>query len=184
MATELFRRSGVCRFGTVRLIPILVLFSSWACCASGLDAALAALGIALVLALTAYRMPARLALMSTLTGAAYGLFPIAWIVFASILLYRLAVDTGKFEIIKDSVGGLTNDRRLQALLIAFSFGAFIEGRRLWRPVAVEAAMLPPWVFAVLLRRHLPDGQYGAGGVRLDRDSVTTLAALPGCRCCR
>ena len=51
----------------------------------------------------AYRMPARLALMATLNGAAFGLFPIAWIVFASIMLYRLAVDTGKFEIIKDAV---------------------------------------------------------------------------------
>ena len=55
------------------------------------------------------------------------LFPIAWIVFSSIMLYRLAVETGKFEVIKDSIGGLTTDRRLQAMFIAFSFGAFIEG---------------------------------------------------------
>ena len=80
--------------------------------------------------------------MSTLNGAAFGLFPIAWIVFSSIMLYRLAVDTGKFEVIKDSVGGLTNDRRLQALLIAFSFGAFIEGAAgFGAPVAVAGAML-------------------------------------------
>jgi len=90
-------------------------------------AALTALAVAFVLALFAYGMPVQLALMSALTGAAYGLFPISWIVFSSIMLYRLAVDTGKFEFIKDSVGGLTNDRRLQALFIAFSFGAFIEG---------------------------------------------------------
>src|SRR5439155_4421853 len=89
--------------------------------------ALAALGSALVVALTVYGMPAQLAVMSSLYGAAYGLFPIAWIVFSSIMLYRLAVDTGKFEIIKDSVGSLTDDRRLQAMFIAFSFGAFIEG---------------------------------------------------------
>ena len=76
---------------------------------------------------SSYGMPARLALISTLYGAAYGIFPIAWIVFSSIMLYRMAVDTGKFEIIKESVGGLTSDRRLQAMFIAFSFGAFIEG---------------------------------------------------------
>ena len=81
--------------------------------------------IVLVVALVAYRMPFTLAIMSSLYGAAFGIFPIAWIVFASIMLYRLAVDTGKFEIIKDSVGGLTNDRRLQAMFIAFSFGAFV-----------------------------------------------------------
>src|SRR5262249_24259030 len=89
--------------------------------------ALAALASALVVALAVYGMPAQLAIISILYGAAYGLFPIAWIVFSSIMLYRLAVDTGKFDIIKDSVGSLTDDRRLQALFIAFSFGAFIEG---------------------------------------------------------
>src|SRR5207248_1105930 len=89
--------------------------------------ALAALASAFIVALAVYGMPVQLAVISTLYGAAYGLFPIAWIVFSSIMLYRLAVDTGKFEIIKDSVGSLTDDRRLQALFIAFSFGAFIEG---------------------------------------------------------
>ena len=70
------------------------------------------------------------------------MFPIAWIVFSSIMLYRLAVDTGKFEIIKSSIGGLTDDRRLQALFIAFSFGAFIEGAAgFGAPVAVSGAML-------------------------------------------
>jgi len=60
-------------------------------------------------------------------GAAYGLLPITWIIFTAILLYRLTVETGKFEIIKDSIGSLTLDRRLQALLVAFAFGAFLEG---------------------------------------------------------
>src|SRR5262245_33682646 len=85
--------------------------------------ALAALGAAFVLALAAYGMPLGLAAIATVYGAAYGLFPIAWVVFSSIMLYRLVVDTGKFEIIKDSVGSLTDDRRLQAMFIAFSFGA-------------------------------------------------------------
>ena len=108
--------------------------------------------------------------MSALYGAAYGLFPIAWIVFASIMLYRLAVDTGKFEIIKDSVGSLTDDRRLQAMFIAFSFGAFIEGAAgFGAPVAVSGAMLAGLGFnPVLRRRHLPAGQHRAGGVRVDR----------------
>src|SRR5579864_9229566 len=90
--------------------------------------ALAALISALVVALGVYGMPVQLAIVSTVYGAAYGIFPIAWIVFSSIMLYRLAVDTGKFEIIKDSVGTLTDDRRLQAMFIAFSFGAFKIGR--------------------------------------------------------
>src|SRR5688500_7440612 len=85
--------------------------------------AMAALASALLVARFAYGMPADLAVISTIYGAAYGVFPIAWIVFASIMLYRLAVDTGKFEIIKDSVGSLTDDRRLQAMFSAFSFGA-------------------------------------------------------------
>src|SRR4051812_8095293 len=88
----------------VASIPILVLFfmlgvlrkPAWM-------AALAALVVGFVLAITAYGMPFLLAVMSTLMGAVYGLFPIAWIVFSSIMLYRLAVETGKFEIIKDSI---------------------------------------------------------------------------------
>src|ERR1041384_2319793 len=97
----------------VAAIPILALFymlgisrkPAWM-------AALTALASALVVALLVYHMPARLAVMSSLFGAAFGIFPIAWIVFTSIMLYRLAVDTGKFEVIKDSIAGLTSDRRL------------------------------------------------------------------------
>src|SRR5678809_92926 len=127
----------------VAAIPIVVLFlmlgvlrkPAWV-------SALSALVSALVVALAAYGMPVKLAVIATIYGAAYGLFPIAWIVFASIMLYRLAVETGKFEIIKDSIGGLTDDRRLQALFIAFSFGAFIEGAAgFGAPVAVSGALL-------------------------------------------
>ena len=127
----------------VAAIPVLVLcFMVGVQRKPGWMAALTALGMAFILALVAYGMPVGLAAMSAITGAAYGLFPIAWIVFASIMLYRLAVDTGKFAIIKDSVGGLTTDRRLQALFIAFSFGAFIEGAAgFGAPVAVSGAML-------------------------------------------
>jgi lactate permease len=97
---------------------------------------------AFVLALTAYHMPVDLAISSMLYGIANGLLPIGWIVFTAILMYRLAVETGKFEIIKDSIGSLTSDRYMQALLIAFAFGAFIEGASgFGTPVAVAAAML-------------------------------------------
>src|SRR5258706_3958694 len=166
----------------VASIPILVLFfmlgvkrkPAWM-------AALTALAVAFVLALVAYRMPVQLAVLSTLNGAAYGLFPIAWIVFTSILLYRLAVDTGKFEIIKDSVGGLTNDRRLQALFIAFSFGAFIEGAAgFGAPVAVSGAMLaglgfsPFYAAGICLLANTAPVAFGSIGI-----PVTTLANVTG-----
>ncbi len=166
----------------VASIPILVLFymlgvrrkPAWM-------AALTALAVAFVLALAAYGMPAQLALMATLNGAAFGLFPIAWIVFASIMLYRLAVDTGKFEIIKDAVGGLTNDRRLQALFIAFSFGAFIEGAAgFGAPVAISGAMLvglgfsPFYAAGICLMANTAPVAFGSIGI-----PVTTLAQITG-----
>jgi lactate permease len=144
-------------------------------------AALTALASALIVALVVYRMPPRLALMSTIFGAAFGIFPIAWIVFSSILLYRIAVDTGKFEIIKDSVGGLTTDRRLQAMFIAFSFGAFIEGAAgFGAPVAVSGAMLaglgfPPFYAAgICLLANTAPVAFGSIGI-----PVTTLANVTG-----
>ena len=98
--------------------------------------------VALLVAILIYRMPIALALASTLQGALYGLFPIGWIVVAAVFLYRITVETGQFEIIKDSIASLTEDRRLQALLIAFSFGAFLEGAAgFGTPVAISAAML-------------------------------------------
>ncbi len=105
-------------------------------------AGLCGLGTALLVALAVYRMPPGLAISSVGYGAAFGLFPISWIVFWAIVLFRLTVETGQFAIIKDSVGRLTEDPRLQALLIAFAFGAFIEGAAgFGTPVAITAAML-------------------------------------------
>src|ERR1700687_5800063 len=166
----------------VASIPILVLFlmlgvwrkPAWM-------AALTALGVAFVLALVAYHMPVNLAVMSTADGAAYGLFPIAWIVFTSIMLYRLAVDSGKFEIIKDSVGGLTSDRRLQAMFIAFSFGAFIEGAAgFGAPVAVSGAMLaglgfdPFFAAGICLLANTAPVAFGSLGI-----PIVTLAGITG-----
>ena len=97
---------------------------------------------ALLVALFAYRMPPLLAIDSALYGAAFGAFPIFWIVFWAIVLYRITVETGKFEILKTSIGHLTSDASLQALLIAFAFGAFLEGAAgFGTPVAVAAAIL-------------------------------------------
>ncbi len=85
-------------------------------------------------------LPAMLAAAGN--GAAFGLVPIGWIVLAAIFLYNLTVETGQFEIVKRSVAALSDDRRLQALLIAFSFGAFIEGAAgFGTPVAISGALL-------------------------------------------
>ena len=166
----------------VAAIPIAVLFlllgvmrkPAWL-------AASTALGSALIVALAAYGMPVQLAVTSAVFGAAFGLFPIAWIVFTSIMLYRLAVDTGKFEIIKESVGGLTNDRRLQAMFIAFSFGAFIEGAAgFGAPVAVSGAMLaglgfsPFYAAGICLLANTAPVAFGSIGI-----PVTTLANVTG-----
>ena len=127
----------------VAVLPLLTLFymlgvrrkPSWI-------AGLSALGVALVLALAVFGMPVQQAGASIVYGAAFGLFPIGWIVIASLILYRVTVVTGRFEIIKDSIGALSDDRRLQAVLIGFAFGAFIEGAAgFGTPVAVAAAML-------------------------------------------
>ena len=98
-----------------------------------------------------------------LQGALYGLFPIGWIVVAAVFLYRVTVETGQFEVIKQSVASLTDDRRLQALLIAFSFGAFLEGAAgFGTPVAISAAMLVGLGLRAALRGGpLPDRQHRA-----------------------
>ena len=105
-------------------------------------AALAGLGTSLAVAMFLFGMPAKLAGAAALYGAAYGLFPIGWIVLCAIFVYDVTVQSGDFEIIKHTVAGLASDRRLQALLIAFCFGAFIEGAAgFGTPVAISAAML-------------------------------------------
>ncbi len=105
-------------------------------------AAMAGLACALAVALFVYKMPAPFAFAAALNGAAYGLFPIGWIVLNAIFIYELSVTTGQFEALKQHVSSLADDRRIQALLIAFSFGAFIEGcAGFGAPVAITAALL-------------------------------------------
>jgi lactate permease len=105
-------------------------------------AAIAGLAVSLIVAIVLYGMPSALALASAANGAAFGLFPIGWIVLNAIFVYDITVKTGKFETVKHTIAGLASDRRVQALLIAFSFGAFIEGAAgFGTPVAISAAML-------------------------------------------
>jgi lactate permease len=105
-------------------------------------AALLGLGMALITALVVYRMPGRMGAATVANGAAYGLFPIGWIVLNAIFVYDITVRTGKFEVVKETIAGLASDRRIQVLLIGFSFGAFIEGAAgFGTPVAISAAML-------------------------------------------
>lgn len=144
-------------------------------------AALCGLGTAAVVAVLVYGMPLGLVLGSTTMGAAFGLFPIGWIVFWAVVLYRITVETGHFEVIKDSIGGLTSDRRLQAMLIAFALGAFIEGAAgFGTPVAVAAAMLtglgfsPFFAAGICLLANTAPVAFGSIGI-----PVITLAGTTG-----
>ena len=105
-------------------------------------AAVIALVIAILVAIFLFTMPAGLALRAAVLGAVAGFFPIGWIVLNVIFLYRLTVATGAFGTLSQAIGGVTRDRRLQLLLIAFSFGAFFEGASgFGTPVAVTGAIL-------------------------------------------
>ena len=142
-------------------------------------AGLAGLGATLVIALAGYHMPAALTLSSAAYGAAFGLFPISWIVLWAIVLYNVTVETGKFAIIKDSVGSLTPDLRVQAIIIAFGFGAFIEGAAgFGTPVAVAGAMMvglgfsPYYAAALCLLANTAPVAFGSIGL-----PVITLAGI-------
>ena len=105
-------------------------------------AAIIALVVANCVAIFIFTMPAGMSLRATIFGAVTGFFPIGWIVLNVIFLYRLTVEKGVFETLQTTIGGVTNDRRLQLLLIAFSFGAFFEGASgFGTPVAVTGAIL-------------------------------------------
>jgi L-lactate transport len=143
--------------------------------------ALSGLGTTVVMALFLYGMPVRHVVSATLFGAAFGLFPIGWIVIGAVFLYRITVETKNFEIIKYSLGSLTEDRRLQALLIAFAFGAFLEGAAgFGTPVAVAAAMLaglgfsPFFAAALCLLANTAPVAFGSIGI-----PAITLAGVTG-----
>jgi lactate permease len=112
----------------VAALPVLTLFFAllvlrvrvWA-------AALAGAVAAVVLALVVFGMPAGLVGGAFVLGVQFGLWRIAWIIVASIFLYEVVVETGQFRVMKESIAGLSSDKRLQLILVAFCFGAFLEG---------------------------------------------------------
>ncbi len=127
----------------VAALPIIVLFTLLA----GLKVkphwcAIAGAATAVLVAIIVFKMPATLAALSFFYGVAFGVLKIAWIVLAAVYLYDISVETGQFEIMKESIAGITADRRLQVLLVAFCFGAFIEGAAgFGAPVAIAGAFM-------------------------------------------
>ena len=166
----------------VAALPILVLFGMlaglrvkphWCAIGGAATAVLVAVGI--------FGMPVQLAGMSFLYGVAFGVVKIAWIVLAAVYLYDISVHTGQFEIMKESVAGITPDRRLQVLLVAFCFGAFIEGAAgFGAPVAIAGAFMiglgfkPFHAAALNLIANTSPVAWGAIGT-----PVHTLAAVSG-----
>src|SRR6266700_1787050 len=127
----------------VAALPVIVLLGSIALLKIRIHlSALLGLAVALAIALCVYRMPFSAASATAVFGAAYGLFPIGWIILNLIFLYLLTVRSGLFEVLRSSLFRLAPDPRVQVILIAFSFGAFFEGAAgFGTPVAVTAAIL-------------------------------------------
>ena len=144
-------------------------------------AALVGLAAALAVSVVIYGMPARIAAATALYGAAYGFLPIGWIVLNAVFLYSLTVQTGQFDVLKASVSHLSADRRIQALLVAFAFGAFIEGASgFGTPVAICSALLiglgftPLYAAGLSLIANTAPVAFGAIGT-----PILTLAAVTG-----
>jgi lactate permease len=144
-------------------------------------AALAGLAASLAIAIAVYGMPSKLALAAAADGAAFGLLPIGWIILGAIFLYDITVKAGAFEVVKHTIAGLASDRRLQLLLVGFSFGAFIEGASgFGTPVAICGAMLiglgfrPLQAAGLALIGNTAPVAYGALGT-----PIITLAKVTG-----
>ena len=162
------------------LIPILGLFILL----GGLKlkahvAALIALGLALLVAVAVYGMPVGQALLAGLEGAAFGLFPIMWIVWNAIWIYNMTVETGHFQVLRRSISSISDDQRVQAVLIAFCFGALLEALAgFGTPVAISAVMLiavgfqPMKAAAVALVANTAPVAFGAIAI-----PIVTLAGL-------
>ncbi|HLL98863.1 MAG TPA: lactate permease LctP family transporter [Rubrobacteraceae bacterium] len=166
----------------VAAIPIVVLFVLLAGVRVAAQwASLATLAVALVIAVLVYGMPVGLALNSTLLGAAFGLFPIVWIVINAIFIYNVIVDTGHFDTIRDSLAGISNDRRIQVVLIAFVFGALLEATAgFGTPVAITGSLMaglgfePIYAAALALLANTAPVAFGGFGI-----PILTGAAVSG-----
>ncbi|MDA8431104.1 MAG: L-lactate permease [Geobacteraceae bacterium] len=166
----------------VAALPLVVIFVCLAVLKMKAHrAGLLALASAFLVAVAAWGMPAKLAALATLQGAGFGLFPVFYIVIATLFLYNITVAGGQFEIIRASLAGITGDRRLQALLIAFCFGAFMEGAAgFGTPVAIASATLvglgfrPFYAASVCLLANTAPVAFGAIGI-----PVVALAGVMG-----
>lgn len=166
----------------VAAIPLVVIFVCLAVLRmKAHKAAPIAVASAIAIAITAWQMPAKLAGLAFLQGASFGLFPVFYIVLTTIFLYNITVKGGQFEIIRASLAGVTADRRIQALLIAFCFGAFIEGAAgFGTPVAIAGATLvglgfrPIYAASVCLIANTAPVAFGAIGI-----PVVALAGVMG-----
>ncbi|GHC24878.1 L-lactate permease [Kushneria pakistanensis] len=154
-----------------------------------LTAAAITLGLSLMMALWLFGMPLQKAVMAALLGVANGLWPIGYIVLMAVWLYRVAVKSGKFEIIRGSIATISEDQRIQVLLIAFCFGAFLEGAAGFGvPIAICAALLvelgfkPIRAAMLCLVANAAAGAYGAIGIPVivgaQQGGVTTSALAP------
>src|ERR1041384_5834235 len=167
---------------TVAALPVVVLLSAIAFFHIRIHfSALLGLAVALAVALLGYGMPITAAAATTLYGAAYGLFPIGWIILNLIFLYQLTVKKGLFTVLRSSLATLAPDPRVQVILIAFSFGAFFEGAAgFGTPVAVTAAILiqlgfkPLQASGLSLIANTAPVAYGALGT-----PIITLAKVSG-----
>ena len=159
---------------------------------AGYKATLITFGLALVIAIFAYGMPVKLAGLSGLYGVIDGLLPISWIVLAAIFLYNISVASGSFGVVRHSIESITNDRRLQALLIAFCFGAFLEGAAgFGAPVAITAGILiglnfePLYAATICLLANTAPVAFGGIGIavvtasQLSSINANTLSRMIG-----
>ncbi len=166
----------------IAAVPLIVIFICLAVLKmKAHKAALLAVASALAIAVTVWGMPAKLAGLAFAQGAAFGLFPVFYIVLTTLFLYNITVKGGQFEIIRASLAGLTADRRIQALLIAFCFGAFIEGAAgFGTPVAIAGATLvglgfrPLYAAGVCLVANTAPVAFGAIGI-----PIVALSAVMG-----
>jgi lactate permease len=168
------------------VVPILFIF--WALIIQkmkGYQASVLATVLAILIAITAYGMPVHLALLSTANGTLYGLFPICWIIITAVFLFNITIRSGQFEIIKYYMASITSDRRLQALLIAFAFGSFLEGMAgFGAPVAITAALLvglgfnPLYAAGLCLIANTAPVAFGSVGIPITVASqVTSIPEL-------
>ena len=156
----------------VAALPIIFFFVALAVLRmKGHIAGTITVAIALAVAIFFYKMPVEMALASAGYGFLYGLWPIAWIIIAAVFLYKITVKTGQFDIIRASVVSITDDQRLQMLLVGFSFGAFLEGAAgFGAPVAITAALLvglgfnPLYAAGLCLIANTAPVAFGAMGI--------------------